>query len=252
MNIVSELKEWQALRKKLGDTSIGFVPTMGHLHAGHLSLCKRAMQENTVTVVSIFINPTQFNSLDDFTAYPRTLEQDKILLAGQGVDYLFLPDKQSLYPDDYQVQVEETQLSQILEGAYRPGHFKGMLTVVLKLLNLVQPQKTYVGEKDYQQYLLIQKMAQALFLSTEIIACQTVRNEQGLALSSRNSRLSPEQQEKAARFAQCLKQGLTLDGIKQELNDLGMSIDYIAEHWGRRLGAVCIDNVRLIDNIELK
>lgn len=249
MNIVSNLKEWQQIRKNLQNKAIGFVPTMGHLHAGHMSLCEQSKKENDITVVSIFVNPTQFNQTNDFDLYPRTLEQDKKMLAECGVDYLLLPDAQSIYPDQYQIQVSETELSKILEGEYRPGHFTGMLTIVLKLLNLAQATRAYFGEKDFQQLQLIKKMALALFLPTEIIACETLRAEDGLALSSRNSRLTSEQRDKAKLFPELLHSNLSPEKITQKLQELGFKVDYVVDQWQRRLGAVWIDDIRLIDNI---
>src|SRR5579883_606380 len=222
MNIVTKINDWQTLRKNLTGRSIGFVPTMGHLHAGHLSLCERSRAENEVTVVSIFVNPTQFNQASDFQLYPRTIEQDTSLLASHGVDYLFLPDAESMYADHYQIQVTETELSRELEGEFRPGHFNGMLTVVLKLLNLVQATRAYFGEKDYQQLLLVKKMVAALFLPVDIIPCETMRAEDGLALSSRNSRLTPEQRQKAAHFPRLLQSGQCAEDITKQLELLGL------------------------------
>lgn len=249
MNIVSNLKEWQQIRKNLQGKTIGFVPTMGHLHAGHMSLCQRAKQENDIAVVSIFVNPTQFNQNSDFELYPRTLEQDKKMLAGNNIDYLLLPDAKEIYPDQYQIQVSETELSKELEGEFRPGHFTGMLTIVLKLLNLAQATRAYFGEKDFQQLLLIKKMVAALFLPTEIIACETLRAEDGLALSSRNSRLTQTQREKARHFPELLQSELAPDQIIQQLEKLGFKVDYVVDQWQRRLGAVWVDDIRLIDNI---
>src|SRR3990167_1366893 len=200
MNTITEVKAWQQLRKTFANQTIGFVPTMGNLHAGHLSLCERSKRENDITVVSIFVNPHQFNEAQDFERYPRTIEQDQALLASHQIDYLLLPDAESMYADYYQIQVTESEISQELEGAFRPGHFTGMLTIVLKLLNLAQPTRAYFGEKDYQQLLLIKKMASALFLPVEIISCETIRAEDGLALSSRNSRLDTSQRKQAAQF----------------------------------------------------
>lgn len=248
MKIITDLKEWQDIRKRFHATSIGFVPTMGNLHAGHLSLCERARQENKMTVVSIFVNPTQFNETRDYVSYPRTIVADSKLL---NVDYLLVPDESAIYPDNYQIQVIETALSLELEGWYRPGHFTGMLTIVLKLLNLVQASNAYFGEKDYQQLLLIKKMAQALFHPTKIIACATVRDHDGLALSSRNSRLNPAQREKAKLFPQLLHSPLSVEEIIKSLCSHGFKVDYIAEKWQRRLGAVWLDNVRLIDNVRV-
>src|SRR5205085_11346911 len=133
MNIVTDMNEWQEIRKTLVGKSIGLVPTMGHLHPGHLSLCQRSQTENDVTVISIFVNPAQFNQANDFNSYPRTLEQDESLLRSIHIDHLLLPSMESMYPDHYQVQVTETELSRELEGEHRPGHFNGMLTIVLKL-----------------------------------------------------------------------------------------------------------------------
>jgi pantoate--beta-alanine ligase len=251
MHTVTSLTEWQRIRKKIEHKTIGFVHTMGHLHDGHLSLCARAQQDNDITVAAIFINPTQFNQSEDFAKYPRTLEKDKELLLTQGIDYLLLFDAEVIYPDDYQFNVNETtELSQLYEGQFRPGHFAGMLTVVLKYLNIVKPTRSYYGEKDYQQLLLIQKMAKAFFLEVEIIGCSTVRTENGLALSSRNSRLTEAQREKARHFPEVLLRTESPEIAITELEELGFKVDYIADHWGRRLAAVWVDDVRLIDNTE--
>jgi len=251
MNIVTEINAWRAIRKQLAGKEIGMVHTMGNLHAGHMSLCQRAQAENEVTVAAIFVNPTQFNQARDFELYPRTIEQDQALLRAQGMHYLLLLDEKSLYPDGYQVQVTETEISKVLEGEFRPGHFTGMLTIVLKFLNLVQPTRSYYGEKDYQQLLLIQKMAQALFLPTEIMGCPTMRADDTVALSSRNNRLTPEQRKKAADFPRLLRSGAEPAQITQQLTELGVRVEYIIDQWQRRLGAVWLDDVRLIDNIPL-
>jgi pantoate--beta-alanine ligase len=252
MNIVMEIREWLKIRKQLSGKTIGFVPTMGNLHSGHLSLCQRSKVENEVTLVSIFVNPVQFNQTSDFENYPRTLSKDKELLIDHKIDYLLLPDANTMYGDNYQIQVTETNLALELEGEFRPGHFNGMLTVVMKLLNLMQPARAYFGEKDYQQLLLVKKMVNALFLPTEIVACETVRAEDGLALSSRNSRLTPEQRIKSAVFPKLLQSSLGVEKITEQLKSLGFKVDYIAEKWERRLGAVWLDDVRLIDNVSIK
>jgi len=251
MNIVTTVNEWRAIRKDLVACSVGFVPTMGHLHEGHLSLCKQSKDSNEITVASIFINPTQFNQSSDFDLYPRTVEHDIKLLSSQQIDYLFLPDVKEMYADQYQIQVMETELSTELEGQYRPGHFNGMLTVVLKLLNLVQPDRVYMGEKDYQQLLLVKKMVAALFLPIEVVGCATIRATDGLALSSRNSRLTPSQRTKAVDFAQLLQSSLGVEKIIAQLQTMGFKVDYIVEKWQRRLGAVWVDDVRLIDNVAI-
>ncbi|WP_010598653.1 pantoate--beta-alanine ligase [Rickettsiella massiliensis] len=249
MNIVTQVNQWQSLRKKLTLQRIGFVHTMGHLHAGHLSLCARSQAENDLTVVAIFVNPTQFNEAKDLLSYPRTLAADKALLTVQKVDYLLLFSEPAIYIDGYDIQVQDkSELSTCFEGAFRPGHFSGMLTVVLKYLNLVQPTRAYYGEKDYQQLMLIKKLAKALFLEVEIMGCPTVRAEDGLALSSRNSRLTPQQRQKAASFAQLLQKKQAIEKTVQSLIDFGFRIDYVADYQGRRLAAVWLDDVRLIDN----
>jgi pantoate--beta-alanine ligase len=251
MHIVTTINDWQAIRRGLTRETIGFIPTMGHLHEGHLSLCRQSKNENDLTILSIFVNPMQFNHANDFEHYPRNITQDTAYLENT-VDYLFLPDSTTMYPDQYQIQVMETELTQELEGKYRPGHFTGMLTIVLKLLNLIQPSRAYFGEKDYQQLLLVKKMVSALFLPIDVIGCPTVRASDGLALSSRNSRLTPAQREKAAHFPRLLQSRLTPEEIICQLAALDCKVDYIVEQWQRRLGAIWIDDIRLIDNVSLR
>jgi pantoate--beta-alanine ligase len=248
MKIVSDIHQWQDIRRSLKG-SVGFVPTMGHLHEGHASLCARARQENDIVAASIFVNPTQFNQSSDFEQYQRTLEADCRLLESVGVDYVFCPPKEDMYPDGYEVQVSETKLSHELEGEFRPGHFTGMLTVVLKLLNLAQANRAYFGEKDFQQLLLVKKMAAALFLPVEIVACETVRADSGLALSSRNTRLDAGQRRKAAELAQLLMSDMSDNEAKKQLEQLGFRPEYVVTKWGRRLAAAWLDKVRLIDNV---
>jgi pantoate--beta-alanine ligase len=252
MNIVTNLAEWQQIRKTLHSNVIGFVPTMGNLHEGHASLLARAKSENEILISSLFINPTQFNQAADYDLYPRTLEQDTALLNKHNVDYLLLFTKKDLYPDDFTLHIQDcSELSQVLEGAHRPGHFTGVLTIVLKLFNLVLPTRAYFGEKDYQQLLLVQKMVEALFLNIEIIPCPTIRAEDGLALSSRNKRLTPEQRAQAALLPTLLKSSLSLEHIREQLADAGFTVDYVEEAWGRRLAAASLGGVRLIDNVAL-
>jgi pantoate--beta-alanine ligase len=252
MNIVTKLEDWQIIRRQLLAKSIGLVHTMGNLHAGHISLLQASKQMNDVTVAAIFVNPTQFNQVRDFELYPRTLAHDITVLTENKVDYLLLLDEETLYPDHYHIQISENETASMLEGVYRKGHFTGMLTIVLKFLNIVQPARSYYGEKDYQQWLLIKKMSQALFLAIEIIACPTIRDDDGLALSSRNSRLTPSQRKMAAHFPALLQSAENPAQITAKLQALGFSVDYIEEKWQRRLGAVWIDDVRLIDNIPME
>ena len=194
MHIYNNLDEWQRARQALPvNHSIGFVPTMGNLHIGHASLFTKSTQENDCTIASVFINPTQFNQTADFTHYPRTLDDDLELLEKNGVDYCLLPDEKTIYADGYRYQMDENIYSNQMEGLHRPGHFKGVLTVVMKLLNLAKPNRAYFGEKDYMQLQLIRDMTTAFFMDIEIIGCPTVREASGLAYSSRNGRLTMEQ-----------------------------------------------------------
>ncbi len=251
MKIVTTVEEWLQIRKQLNQQTIGFVHTMGNLHAGHMSLCAQSRQMNHITVAAIFINRMQFNQVKDFECYPRTLENDLALLSEHEVDYVLLFDEKTLYPDDYHIQVTESEISKLLEGEYRPGHFTGMLTIVLKFLNIVQPTHSYYGEKDYQQLLLIKKMVTALFLPVEIVACQTIRAEDQLALSSRNLRLTSQQREQAAQFPALLHSATTPEQISTQLQQSGFRVDYVMDKWQRRLAAVWLGEVRLIDNIPL-
>lgn len=247
--IVSTPTEWRSLRKSLAGRSVGFVPTMGNLHEGHIDLCRRARAENDVVIASIFVNPTQFNQTSDFEKYARTLAADKKLLEEAGVDYLFHPDAKDMYPDGYSVKVGEEEIAKELEGAFRPGHFTGMLTVVMKLLNIIGADRAYFGEKDFQQLLLVKKMVSALFMPVEIIACPTVRAQNGLALSSRNARLTPEQLEKAPLLAELLQSGMSDADVMKKLEEAGFKPEYVDTRWGRRLAAAWLGDVRLIDNV---
>lgn len=250
LEVFSRVEEWRLFKKNL-KSSLGFVPTMGALHEGHMSLVKQSQQENDCTLVSIFINPTQFNNKKDLQNYPVTLEQDVCLLKQAKCDFLILPTFAEIYPDEYTFQINESKLSQFLCGKSRPGHFTGVLTVVMKLLQLAQAQKAYLGKKDYQQYLLVKKMAEAFFLTTKIVGSETVREKDGLAMSSRNLLLSPEQRAQAPLFYKILKESLNAEQAKAELEKNYFVVDYVEEEDGRRLGAVYLGDVRLIDNVEL-
>lgn len=251
MKIFRSLDEWISVRNDLpANLSLGFVPTMGNLHPGHRSLLITSKEENDYTLASIFINPTQFNRADDFTHYPRTLAADLELIEQAGVDYCLLPTEQAIYADGYRYQVQETKLCQLMEGKHRPGHFTGVLTIVMKLLNLARPQRAYFGEKDYQQYLLIREMAAAFFMNVEIKTCPTIREASGLAYSSRNNRLTPAQRIVAERFAQIFHQEKSCELIIEELQSHDIAVEYLEDYEGRRFTAVKIGDIRLIDNYE--
>jgi len=227
----------------------GFVPTMGALHEGHASLIRRSVAENHRTVASVFLNPTQFNNPDDLANYPVTFADDVALLERLGTDVLFAPERDAVYPDGYRYRVGETDLSADLCGATRPGHFEGVLTVVLKLLNLVKPTRAYFGEKDWQQYRLIAGMKDAFFLDAEIVPCPIVREPSGLAMSSRNRRLSAEELAVAPTLYRELTSGKSIEAIRAELEGAGFAVDYLEEREGRLFAAAFLGSVRLIDNV---
>lgn len=189
---------------------VGLVPTMGALHQGHLELVRRARQENASVIVSIFVNPAQFGPQEDFSTYPRDLAADTQILASEMVDVVFTPSTQDIYPTGFDTWVEVNRLSDRLEGQHRPGHFKGVSTIIVKLFNLLRPDKAYFGEKDAQQLLIIKKLAVDLHMGVEIISIPTVRNPDGLALSSRNNHLEPDQLNEAPIIYKALDSGKTM------------------------------------------
>ncbi|NOY99314.1 MAG: pantoate--beta-alanine ligase [Chloroflexi bacterium] len=193
---VTSLDDLRIARAAL-DEPVGFVPTMGYLHAGHLSLVERARRECASVVVSIFVNPTQFAPTDDLDAYPRDLERDTRLLEEAGADLLWTPTPEVMYPPGFQTWVEVETLTRPLEGARRPGHFRGVTTVVTKLFNGVQPQRAYFGQKDAQQAAVIRRMVRDLNMPVEIVVCPIVRERDGLAMSSRNTYLDPDERQAA-------------------------------------------------------
>jgi pantoate--beta-alanine ligase len=190
--------------------SVGFVPTMGALHEGHLSLIRRARADCDLVVVSIFINPTQFGPEEDFARYPRDLNRDLQMTSSEGVDALFAPSVEEMYPPGFQTAVDVPELSATLEGVLRPGHFRGVATVVAKLLNIVQPDRAYFGQKDYQQFLVIDRIARDLNLTPSIVMVPTIRESDGLAISSRNVYLSPEERQAATILYRALQKADTL------------------------------------------
>jgi len=242
-------QDMQTFRKQQAGVSCGFVPTMGALHAGHAELLDRSRNENQLSVLSVFVNPTQFNDPQDFQSYPSTWESDLKLAQAAGVDVVFAPLAQLMYPDEYSYQVSEKKFSTDLCGANRVGHFDGVLTVVLKLLQIVQPERAYFGEKDYQQLELIRGLQRSFFLPVEIVGVPTVREKSGLAMSSRNLRLTPTELALAPRFAEILRQSLTAEKAAVALTEMGFRVDYVKDVRGRRFGAAHLGTVRLIDNI---
>lgn len=251
LQVVDGLEKWRAERACLSGRTIGFVPTMGALHEGHASLLERSVAENETTVLSVFVNPTQFDQEDDLARYPRTFDADRRLAEELGADYLLFPPYAEVYADGYAYRVTESPFSRELEGAHREGHFDGVLTVVLKLLNLVRPRRAYFGEKDFQQLELVRGMAKAFFLDVEIVGCPTVREADGLALSSRNRLLEPAARERAGAFPRLLGSNERPGEIVRRLEAEGFRVDYVEDVRGRRCGAVHVGGVRLIDNFAL-
>lgn len=238
----------QELRRSLAGIRPGFVPTMGALHAGHLALIERSARENEQTVVSIFVNPTQFGSQTDLARYPRDLERDAALAAESGATHIFAPAVEAIYPPGFDTWVEVGELASRWDGVSRPGHFRGVATVVSILLNLVQPARSYFGEKDYQQLQIIRRMHEDLALPGSIIACETVRAHDGLALSSRNALLSTADRERASaipRAINAVRQAVA-SGKRdvRQLESLGRSV--------LKREGITVDYLAIVDNIDLK
>ncbi len=276
MKVIKTIDEMNRLRLALPEP-VGFVPTMGCLHEGHLSLVRQARAENRSVVVSIFVNPTQFGPHEDIERYPRHPKRDLTLLESEGADIVFIPSASEVYPQRFNSWVVVDKLSQRLEGAARPGHFRGITTVVTKLFNIVRPDRAYLGQKDAQQAIVIRKMVSDLNMSLEIITLPTVREPDGLAMSSRNSHLNTEQRQAATVLyrALTLAQNLWSQGerdterIRQEMlttlqKEPLATIDYVSIADPETLDelkkvkspalvslAVRIGNTRLIDNIVL-
>ena len=260
--VVDGVAEWRAwCANARGRGTLGLVPTMGALHEGHATLVRRSAAENASTAVSIFVNPTQFNDPADLAAYPRTLESDVALLRSAGADAVFLPEPATLYPRGFHYRVVESELSRRLCGAHRPGHFDGVLTVVMKLLLLTAPHRAYFGEKDFQQLALIRGMVRDFFLATEIVPCPTVREPSGLAMSSRNARLSADGRVRAAALHRALAGTVDAAAAARELERQGLRVEYVedlelpgengAASARRRLAAAWLEGVRLIDNVAI-
>lgn len=245
---VKEMKLFSEMARREGK-SIGFVPTMGYLHEGHLSLVRRARAENDVVVVSIFVNPIQFGPNEDYDRYPRDFERDKMLLEKEGVDCVFYPSVEEMYPQDFSTYVEETVLSKPLCGRSRPGHFRGVCTVVAKLFNIVKPHRAYFGQKDAQQFRVLRRMVRDLNMDVEMIECPIVREPDGLAMSSRNVYLSPEERRQALALYRSLK-------LAEELFTKGerdaLKIKREMEEFLRGFDKVKVDYVEIVDEETLE
>jgi pantoate--beta-alanine ligase len=231
--------------------TVGLIPTMGAFHEGHLSLFRAAVEENDLVVASIFVNPAQFGPREDLSSYPRCEEEDARLAEEAGVDVLFVPAPEEMYPPGFQTWVEVEQLGRTLEGEHRPGHFRGVATVCLKLFNIVRPGRAYFGQKDAQQVAVVKRMVRDLDLDLEIRVLPTVRDQDGLALSSRNAYLSPEERERALALPRALQTGDPA-AARAQLN--GLDVDYVevADFEPRVLAAaVRVGKTRLIDNVVL-
>ncbi|MBR5477971.1 MAG: pantoate--beta-alanine ligase [Bacteroidaceae bacterium] len=280
MKVVSTIIELKNLLDvfRVEGKSIGFVPTMGALHNGHASLVERSVRENDVTVVSVFVNPTQFNDKNDLKNYPRTLDADCALLERVGATLVFAPTVEEMYPTEDTRQFSFAPLDTVMEGACRPGHFNGVAQIVSKLFYAVEPRKAYFGEKDFQQLAIIREMVRQLSINVEIVGCPIVREEDGLAMSSRNTLLSEDERELAltisstlfasADFAQVNTLAATKAFVEDMINDTdGLDLEYYQivdgntlqeiEEWDDSdyvVGCIALfcGNVRLIDNIKYK
>jgi pantoate--beta-alanine ligase len=274
MKVLKTIDEMKELRPGLAEP-VGFVPTMGYLHEGHLALVRQARAENVSVVVSIFVNPTQFGPQEDFARYPRDPQRDLALLDKEGTDIVFMPSADEMYPKNFDSWVEVGKVAERLEGAARPGHFRGVATVVAKLFNIVQPDRAYFGQKDAQQLIVIRKMTRDLDMNLEIVAVPTVREPDGLAMSSRNTYLNPEERKQAIVLYQALTLAQKLysegergaEAIRQQMTALIQKqplakIDYISIADAETLDeldtvkppalvslAVRIGRTRLIDNV---
>lgn len=277
MQVIETIAELMALRQQLSD-AVGFVPTMGYLHQGHLALVKRARTENSAVVVSIYVNPAQFGLREDFARYPRELDRDFELLQREKADIIFVPSDAEMYPPEFSSWIDVQKVTERLEGASRPGHFRGVATIVAKLFNLVQPSRAYFGQKDAQQAVVVKRIVADLNMGIEIVVVPTVRESDGLAMSSRNVHLSPEGRRaatvlfKALTLARQLGRGGEKDAeeIRRQITSLIQKeplagIDYVSIADARTLEelsfidrpalaslAVTIGKTRLIDNMPLE
>ena len=245
---ISEMQEWTTVEHSAGH-SVGFVPTMGALHQGHAELFSRSVSENKRTVVSIFVNSLQFNSVSDLEAYPRQLEQDTVIAEQQSVDALFVPDHEEMYPNGFASIVSAGPIAQHMEGLHRPGHFDGVATVVVKLLNAVMPDAAYFGIKDFQQLAVIRSVVRDLNIKCDVRGVPTVRNGMGLALSSRNSRLSTDRLEQASIIFSLLNE-MVIQARSSETSTLTLR-----KHFNARMKSVSdakVEYVEVVDSDSLQ
>ncbi len=279
MKLFSSVKDIQVFineQKSLGK-SIGFVPTMGALHEGHLSLMRKAKAENDLLVVSIFVNPIQFNNQNDLQKYPRNLKNDSQILETIGCDILFAPNEKEMYPEPIEKKYDFGPLAEVMEGKFRPGHFNGVAIVVKRLFDIVKPTRAYFGEKDYQQLAIIKKLVEIENLAVEIVPCPIVRDNDGLAMSSRNRLLTPEQRKEAPfiyktlQEAKLRRQHICANPLRQMIINLfegneNFRLEYFdivddinlqsINGWNKKVGtmafvAAWLGDVRLIDNIRI-
>ena len=249
MKVVRTIAE---LRAERPEGTVGLIPTMGSFHDGHLSLFRTARDENDSVVVSLFVNPAQFDDQGDLAAYPREQERDAELAERAGVDVLFAPSAEELYPDGFETWVEVERLGSILEGEVRPGHFRGVATICLKLFNLVRPDRAYFGQKDAQQAAVVRRMVRDLNVPVEIRVLPTVRDDDGLAVSSRNARLSAEEREQALALPRALATR-DLARARELLDEVEVDYVEVADLEPKVLaGAIRVGSTRLIDNVLLE
>ncbi len=252
MKVIREIKSMQEIAEynRCAGRSIGFVPTMGYLHKGHVSLVERAREENDIVVVSIYVNPTQFLKGEDLNKYPRDFERDYIMCEKSGVDYIFYPGDGEMYNENHYTSVVVSNISDKLEGKFRPGHFTGVATIVYKLFNAVKPHKAYFGQKDAQQVLVIKKMVSDLNYDVDIVVGETIREDSGLAMSSRNSYLSAEYKSQAGEISQalCEAKKLIMSGRVSSTKEV---LEYIVRYISTQAPRGEIQYVAITDNTEL-
>jgi pantoate--beta-alanine ligase len=255
VNVVQTIEETRLALEPSRGGSIGLVPTMGSLHEGHIALLRSARAENETVVMSLFVNPAQFGDASDLAKYPRDEERDLELAREAGADLVFAPSVDEMYPPGFQTWVDVTELGAILEGRFRPGHFRGVATIVLKLLNIVRPTRVYFGQKDAQQVQVIRRLAADLAVEVELRIVPTVRDADGLALSSRNARLTAEERAAALALPRALTTRDRAAALAELASSNGLEVDYVEVvdfDPPVLAGAVRVGSTRLIDNVPLE